>query len=622
MTYQPPARGIRMLAGLLCLFLMITAAPLARAESLGVVTGGNLHLRETPHHDAHILATYKSGTHVTVLDESDIWYQVRMSDGKQGYMEKEYIYVTNRGRVENGNSYVNLRSQPSRDAKIIGQYDTGTMLTLLSENAAGWAYVDVDGTQGYMALQFIEPVQGEEAAPQPIATLVPENDAAVNPYGLSTNGDNNVVHQYGQGETEVGMEEAVAYTIYYPYLNLDAADAAIRTWIDETIASARQTAQEAENQVQIEITAQYDTYWVSGRYVGVLETGFIDSGMFAHPGDLIFTMNVDTQNGTLLSTGDILVPEYTEDFLAALEAKLSELEGNPVEGLEMDESWLDYLLLTSGGLSVVLPRGEYLPSVWGTQSVTFAYAELLEKGWLALPLQPETEHTEPAPTTAPQQGQGERTIDPTRPMIAITFDDGPGEYTTALLDVLTQYDAVATFYMVGNRINNYQDAVRQVVAQGSEIGTHTWSHKQLTKLAPDGIDSQLRRGMQAIENLTGQPVTTMRPPYGSWDSNVKSVSRKLGLTIVTWNVDTEDWKTNNADKTYDAIMRHVKNGSIILCHETKGSTVQAMKRAIPALLEKGYQLLTVSELLSFTQTHGEAGMVYNHLDTSHLEGGN
>lgn len=209
-------------------------------------------------------------------------------------------------------------------------------------------------------------------------------------------------------------------------------------------------------------------------------------------------------------------------------------------------------------------------------------------------------------------------IDPERPMVALTFDDGPSSYTEEILRLLREHGGRATFCVIGTRLEEYPEAVQKAAAQGCEIATHTWSHKDLTSLNEAGVRRQLTRSMEAITEITGQPVRVLRPPYGGVNRTVRSVAKALNLTIVTWSIDTRDWSTQNADTTARTILRKVQNGSIILCHDSQGSTARAMKQVIPALLEQGYQLVTVSELLSFSKTGGEAGKVYNHLDTQSL----
>lgn len=604
-------RYICLMIGMLVVVLVLGSMAVAEGE-LGVVMGGKLHLRAEASLEAKVLETVESGTRVQVLGTEGGWYRVQVPSGNEGYMEARYIGIASGGIVDNKGSFVNLRSAPSRDAKVIAEVQDGAYLTVLSQDGAGWSYVSVNGQEGYMAASFIKPAPEGMAESEGLSLVG-------NPYELSINGDKEVVQQVGRAESEISYGDMLAYTIFYPVLDIPAADEAIQTWITEILADAQELLEGVTEEAEIELTVQYDAYRVDGHYAGILETGYLGSNMFAHPSDLIFTLNVDLTAGTVLTYADIFTAGRTVDVLALVEEKLSALEGNPVEDVQLDETWLACTLLTPDSVAIVLPKGEYLASVWGTQAVYLPYETLAAAGLLALDISGTAEAGESAGEEMVYVG-GERVIDPTKPMIALTFDDGPSDYTLKILGILEENGARATFCMVGNRIAGYKDVVAQVAAQGSEIATHTWSHKQLTTISSDEITSQLKRSMDAIEAITGQPVTILRPPYGAVNKEVKDACRRLGLTLVNWSIDTEDWKTKNAQKTYEAIMKHVKNGSIILCHDVKESTSVAMERVIPELVAQGYQLLTLTELLSFSETGGAAGVLYNHLDVSHLEG--
>lgn len=200
--------------------------------------------------------------------------------------------------------------------------------------------------------------------------------------------------------------------------------------------------------------------------------------------------------------------------------------------------------------------------------------------------------------------------DPNGPMIALTFDDGPGIYTDRILHILTQNNAKATFFMVGNRVANYKEVVERVAAQGSEIAAHTWSHPDLTGLSRDGIASELSKSVRVLTAVTGKPVTLMRPPYGSINDTVRAVCKEQGLSLIRWSVDTEDWRTRDADATYNEIMEEARDGSIILCHDIHEATADAMERVIPELIRRGYQLVTVTELFERNEKQMNPGSVY------------
>ena len=204
-------------------------------------------------------------------------------------------------------------------------------------------------------------------------------------------------------------------------------------------------------------------------------------------------------------------------------------------------------------------------------------------------------------------------------MIALTFDDGPSEQTAKILDVLAQYDARATFCIQGQNVAAYGDTIKRAIAQGNEIASHTWNHKKLTELSASAVRSQLTRTNDAVRELTGgYEIKVLRPPYGSTNKTVRTICKELGMVIAHWQVDTLDWRTRSTSKTYRAIMKGAKNGAIVLCHDLYSSTAAAIEKAVPELVAQGYQLVTVSELLSFHKDGAQPGTVYAYLDPENI----
>lgn len=202
-----------------------------------------------------------------------------------------------------------------------------------------------------------------------------------------------------------------------------------------------------------------------------------------------------------------------------------------------------------------------------------------------------------------------RALDYTKPMIALTFDDGPSANTARILAALDKHGARATFFMVGDRVGKYSSAAAGVARQGSEIGSHTWNHKDLTTLTGADIRRQLVDTSNAIYSATGVRPIALRPSYGKYNSRVTGICKEQGHIIVNWNVDTLDWKTQNPDAIVAEIMKSAKPGGIILCHDLYGCTAEAIEKAVPQLMARGYQLVTVSELLTYTGM--QPGSVYN-----------
>ncbi len=191
----------------------------------------------------------------------------------------------------------------------------------------------------------------------------------------------------------------------------------------------------------------------------------------------------------------------------------------------------------------------------------------------------------------------ERVVDPCRPMVALTFDDGPHpEYTDQILDILEENNAVATFFEVAANLHKDPEAVRRAADMGCEIGSHSYRHANLGKMSQEAIQADLAAADEAFIQVLGQAPTLLRPPYGSSSKILKTTSERA---LVTWSIDPQDWFSKDAGK----VVAHVKSyddldGQVILLHSIYGSTVEATRVLVPWLLEQGYQLVTVSELIT------------------------
>lgn len=181
-----------------------------------------------------------------------------------------------------------------------------------------------------------------------------------------------------------------------------------------------------------------------------------------------------------------------------------------------------------------------------------------------------------------------------RPMLALTYDDGPGEFTDQLLDCLEENNAHATFFMLGSNVPNYPEAVQRMVELGCEIGSHSYDHPDLTSLSLEAAKEQYTRTDELLIQACGQSATVARAPGGSWNSDVVNAVEK---PFFTWSLDTLDWQTRNVDSNYNAVINgDLTDGSIILMHDIHQTSVEASLKIIPELVSMGYKLVTVSEL--------------------------
>ena len=190
--------------------------------------------------------------------------------------------------------------------------------------------------------------------------------------------------------------------------------------------------------------------------------------------------------------------------------------------------------------------------------------------------------------------------------VALTFDDGPRRGTTdRLLDGLKERGAKATFFLIGQQIEDNADLVTRMAEEGHQIGNHTWSHQRLDGILPDAAAQEVARTETALETLLGGGDYWLRPPYGQ-----VAEGADFGVPMVKWCVDPRDWESRNADKVTRAILGSVTPGSIILLHDIYPTSVDAALRVVDQLQAEGYWFVTVEELLLLNGVKPENGAMY------------
>lgn len=462
------------------------------------------------------------------------------------------------------------------------------------------------------------------------------------------------VREYGEGTAVVQMEKHLMVRIMYPEGEIQTLNEEMESWIQETIAYYEEDSGTVpEGQENAELTADYNSYVVDDQWVSVEIRGIYEKPFNAHPEDIVITFHANLLTGQLVSLDEVLLLGGRE--------RLQELviEDAGIEPEVVDEYLLDNWKLTADGIEIILERGAYLPMSAGTVTLPYTYDDLedilsLEDGQNAGHENPSTDEGQDSLSGVPDgsdvaddtaEGTKDGSVEDnthgqqsklpgmeysekdgasaqggnlpngqgaaSKPRIALTFDDGPSKYTDRLLDAFATHGGKGTFFVVGNLVDTRVDTLKRMVSEGHQVAGHSWDHRQLTKLNRQDVTNQIMNTRAKIYDVTGVDATTIRPPYGSYNNEVKAVCAEVGVALINWSVDTLDWKTKNADMVYDVIMSEAKDGAIILCHDLYGSTVEAMERAIPDLLAAGYELVTVAELLTGDGQVIEAGNVYN-----------
>lgn len=198
-------------------------------------------------------------------------------------------------------------------------------------------------------------------------------------------------------------------------------------------------------------------------------------------------------------------------------------------------------------------------------------------------------------------------IDRNKPLVALTFDDGPNANTSRVLDILEKYNVKATFFVLGTNIKGYEDTILRMKELGMEIGNHMYSHKLMTRLTEEEITSEIKKVDDLVFNIINRYPTLIRPSYGT--SN-KRMLKIIDRPVIIWDIDTLDWKYHNSTRISNKILDKVSDGDIVLMHDIYSATANSLEITIPKLLDKGYQLVTVSELFYLKEKELKAGKIY------------
>jgi len=199
--------------------------------------------------------------------------------------------------------------------------------------------------------------------------------------------------------------------------------------------------------------------------------------------------------------------------------------------------------------------------------------------------------------------------------IAFTFDDGPSEYTKEIVDTLKLNNSTATFFMLGNRMKYNQEIVKYVIENNMEVGSHSYSHKNLNNISDEEILEEINSTTIIFNEITKRNIKLFRPPYGNANNKVKSL---VPFPLIKWNIDTEDWLYRDSKRTYNHIVENACDGCIVLMHDLYPETLEAVKMVAPKLNEMGYEITTVSKLAESKKIELLRGIIYRSFNNYNL----
>ncbi len=224
--------------------------------------------------------------------------------------------------------------------------------------------------------------------------------------------------------------------------------------------------------------------------------------------------------------------------------------------------------------------------------------------------------------------QGIKSIQTTKKIVALTFDDGPSEYTKDILTILEKYNIKATFFVIGENVSRYPEILKRISENGHIIGNHSFSHTRFTTLSEKIIEEELKKTNEIIYKLTGVSPTLFRPPYGVCSNSAVKIIKQLGYKIIVWSSAADDYSPlTTPEKIKDDLLKRVKPGGIILLHDSappqevyqnRFQTVKALPEVIKMLKKEGYNFLTIPELLDINPYLPAPDIINKFLNWGHL----
>lgn len=420
-------------------------------------------------------------------------------------------------------------------------------------------------------------------------------------------------------KTEVSNDEYSPYSIQYPQSKIESFNAQIKKYIDEqldTYLIAMQENKQIGSKTPGELNIAFEIFpHTSGSYSVVMITGTYIGGANGYTN--FHTIHFRTESGEVIKINDIF--GHDESMLVKLSSLVRDniktdpslqnrvLEEEMILATEPKWSNFEKFALIDDTLVLYFDEYEIANGAAGAPIIAVPLAELAEQ--LVEPYKPDVSDEV---LTKPSVEEGSKDVEEENnssksetqvdvqignnktKQVALTFDDGPDpKVTPKILATLAKYDAKATFFMLGSRVEFYPEIAGDVLDAGHELGNHTWTHANLKNMASDAITEEISRTNNIIEQATGQEPTVFRPPYGAFNDDMLNI---LSLPVVLWDVDTLDWKHRDAVQLLTSVKSSVHDGSTVLMHDIHLSTAQGLESVLAYLSSEGYTFVTVSEL--------------------------
>lgn len=424
----------------------------------------------------------------------------------------------------------------------------------------------------------------------------------------------------GRMDSIIEYGDRITMAVHYPVFENPMVDMIIHDDIRQLIGEFKiELAKDSSTKGFLH--CDYSAYLVDDTHVSatlLMEKSF---SSYAHPDMIVRNYVFDTEANKRMVMADIIDPQKMSDFTNLVMNKITNLEGyTSVENInivisEYFKSNPYSFYLSGDGVVIKFEKYSILPGYFGSPEILIPYSEAgnffksdFKFGNVISQAEAQQQENQLKNQQPPEEVPVKRVVDESKPMVALTFDDGPHpQNTRIILKALSQYKGAATFYMLGNRADSYGDVIEEIVAHGSEVENHSWSHTNYTKRTAGEIKSDKDKSQNAIKKYSGHTPITMRVPYGAINDTVKS---SVGMPIVLWSVDTNDWKDKDSKTIIEWVTTNIKDGDIILMHDIWPETANSVLEIAKKLTDNGFQLVTVSEMAKARKIELKSGNKY------------
>lgn len=414
--------------------------------------------------------------------------------------------------------------------------------------------------------------------------------------------------------TDDFTDGAMQYSVTYPFLGQEAFDTEVKRIVDERKSDFIRTATALHLFAQLQL--DYSVHFYNDTFLSLSITSQQSVGDTAQAREYTVLYNRETEE--ILQLEDLFTTDaYRKTITPPLKKQLKKSLGDEYNERQVQEAISgasQFIIDEKQRLTFLFQPGSVAAEDRGIMSAILPGAAIrnitkrnVSQHLLDIPPKPKPkpkpeQQDPPAPAAnlnpapVPQEDQGG--VDcAVSACIALTFDDGPGGPTGELLDILDANNARATFFVLGQQAERNPDMIKRIHNSGHTVGNHTYDHPNLEQLSLADAAGQMSRTNDIIESITGTHPGIARAPYGAVNGELAA---SLGMPFIGWSLDPQDWLHRDAARVCNTVLDGAHAGGIVLAHDIHQTSVDGMRCAIPQLIERGFVLVTVPQLLGFS----------------------